>query len=93
MTEQELDRLFAEMRRLPDESPVLPPGFAETVVRKHRLRARENQVFTRAALFSIAGALGVLGTIYGFTSLESNRSNDQDLNTDVAYALWDPAGN
>ncbi|MBV9391880.1 MAG: hypothetical protein JOY96_08315 [Verrucomicrobia bacterium] len=93
MTEKELDRLFAEMRRVPEENPVLPAGFAETVIRKHRIRARENQVFTRAAVFSVAGALGVLGTIYGFVSLESDRSNDQDLNTDVAYALWDPAGN
>jgi hypothetical protein len=44
---------------------------------------------------SIATALIILGTVLGidFQTVNSSGSDDQESTVEMAYALWDPAGN
>ena len=96
MKEDRLERLFAAVRRAgDDEFASVPAGFAESVLRRHQLRLDENRLFFRASVLSIATALVVFGAILG-ANLESigyPGTEDQESTVEMAYALWDPAGN
>jgi hypothetical protein len=96
MKEDNLEHLFAAARRAgSEESPSLPAGFAENVLRLHHHRVQENRAFFRTSILSIATAFVILGAILGI-NVESNGSpgsDDQESTVELAYALWDPAGN
>jgi hypothetical protein len=96
MMEEKLDHLFAGARRAGAEEPSdLPPGFAEAVLRLHQRRVQENKAFFRTSVLSIATALLILGTILGINvgSDGFSGADDQESSVELAYALWDPAGN
>jgi hypothetical protein len=96
MKEDNLERLFAEARRAgSQEYPRMPPGFAESVLRRYNYQVMENKSFFRTSILSIATAFVILGAILGI-NLGSNGSvgsEDQESTVEMAYALWDPAGN
>jgi hypothetical protein len=96
MMEDDLEYLLAAVRRTGSaESPIAPAGYAETVVRRHQHRVRESQAFFRTSILSIATAFVILGAILGI-NIGSNGytgSEDQEPTEEMAYALWDPAGN
>jgi len=96
MMEEKLDHLFAAARRAgAQEFSFLPPGFAEAVLRLHQRRVQENKAFFRTSVLSIATALVILGTILGINvgSDGFSGADDQESSVELAYALWDPAGN
>jgi hypothetical protein len=96
MMEERLDHLFAAARRAgAEESSDLPPGFAQAVLRLHQRRVQENKAFFRTSVLSIATALLILGTILGINvgSDGFSGADDQESSVELAYALWDPAGN
>jgi hypothetical protein len=96
MKEDNLEHLFAEARRAgSQESPRIPPGFAQSVLRRYNHQVMENKSFFRTSILSIATAIVVLGAILGinFGSNGSLGSEDQESTVEMAYALWDPAGN
>jgi hypothetical protein len=96
MKEDNLEHLFAAVRRAgSEESPSVPAGFAESVLRQHNRRVQENRAFFRTSILSIATAFVILGAILGI-NVESNGSlgsEDQESTVEIAYALWDPVGN
>jgi hypothetical protein len=96
MNEDSVERLFATARRAgAEQTPAIPQGFAEGVLQQHRHRIQEEKVFFRASMLSIATALIILGTALGI-NLETTGlagSDDQESTVEMAYALWDPAGN
>jgi hypothetical protein len=94
--EDHVERLLASVRRAgPDTPPSLPVGFAENVLRLHRNRVQENKAFLRTSLLSVATALIILGTVLGMNveATGSSGSDDQESTVEMAYSLWDPAGN
>ena len=96
MMEEKLDHLFAIARRARTEEPSsLPFGFAEAVLRLHQRRLQENKAFFRTSILSIATALVLLGAILGINVGTDGLSgaDDQESSVELAYALWDPAGN
>jgi hypothetical protein len=95
MKEENLEKLFAAARRVGAEGdPSMPAGFAESVLRQHRQRIEENRAFFRASILSVATALIILGTVLGVNFETSNSSgDDQESTVEMAYSLWDPAGN
>lgn len=96
MMEDKLDHLFAAARRAgAEEFSFLPPGFAEAVLRLHHRRVQENKAFFRTSVLSIATALVILGTILGINVGSDGFSgvDEQESSVELAYALWDPAGN
>jgi hypothetical protein len=96
MMEDNLEHLFAAARRAgSEEYPTLPPGFAQSILRRHHHRVEESRAFFHTSVLSIATALVILGALLG-TNVESNGSpgtEDQESTVEMAYALWDPAGN
>jgi hypothetical protein len=95
MKEDNLEHLFAEARRAGSEaSPRIPPGFAESVLRRYNHQVMENKSFFRTSILSIATAFVILGAILGI-NFGSNRSlgSEDESTVEMAYALWDPAGN
>ena len=94
--EENVDRLFAFARRAGEgESPSMPAGFAENVLRQYRNGVQENKAFLRTSILSVATALIILGTVLGI-NIETNSSagsDDQESTVEMAYSLWDPAGN
>jgi hypothetical protein len=96
MKEDNLEDLFAAVRRAgKEESPSVPAGFAESVLRRHNRRVQENRAFLRTSILSIATAFLILGTILGinFHSNEASGFEDQESTVEMAYTLWDPVGN
>ena len=96
MMEEKLDHLFAIARRAgTEEASSLPFGFAEAVLRLHQSRVQENKAFSRTSILSIATALVILGAILGINvgSDGFSGADDQESSVELAYALWDPAGN
>jgi hypothetical protein len=96
MKEDNLEDLFAAVRRAgKEESPSVPAGFAESVLRRHHRRVQENRAFFRTSIFSIATAFLILGAILGinFHSSGFPGSEDQESTVEMAYTLWDPVGN
>jgi hypothetical protein len=94
--EEKLDHLFAAARRAGTEEPCcLPLGFVEAVLRLHQRRVQENRAFFRTSILSIATALVILGAILGINvgSNSFSGADDQESSVELAYALWDPAGN
>jgi len=71
----------------------MPAGFAEKILRQHRNRVQENKAFLRTSILSVATALIILGTVLGIDMTNSSGSDDQDSTVELAYSLWDPAGN
>jgi hypothetical protein len=96
MKEDNLEYLFAAVRRTGSaEFTVAPVGYAESVLRRHEHCVQESQVFFRTSILSIATAFVILGAILGINmgSNGSPGSADQEPTDEMAYALWDPAGN
>jgi hypothetical protein len=96
MKEDNLEDLFAAVRRAgKEESPSVPAGFAESVLRQHHRRVQENRAFFRTSILSIATAFLILGAILGinFHSSGFPGSEDQESTVEMAYTLWDPVGN
>jgi hypothetical protein len=94
--EDSVERLLASARQAgPDTTASIPVGFAENVLRLHRNRVQENKAFLRTSLFSVATALIILGTVLGINieTTGSSGSDDQESTVEMAYSLWDPAGN
>jgi hypothetical protein len=94
--EDSVERLLASARQAgPDTTPSIPVGFAENVLRLHRNRVQENKAFLRTSLLSVATALIILGTVLGINleTTSSAGSDDQESTVEMAYSLWDPAGN
>jgi hypothetical protein len=94
--EENLEWLFASARRARGEaSPSMPAGFAENILQQHRNRVRENKAFLRTSILSVATALIILGTVLGMNIETTNSSglDDQESTVELAYSLWDPAGN
>ena len=72
----------------------MPAGFAENILQQHRNRAQENKAFLRTSILSVATALIILGTALGIDiETNSSGSDDQESTVEMAYSLWDPAGN
>jgi hypothetical protein len=95
--EDHVERLFASARRAEEGTAPssVPSGFAESVLRQHRNRVQENKAFLRTSILSVATALIILGTVLGI-DIETNGmsgSDDQEQTVEMAYSLWDPAGN
>jgi hypothetical protein len=93
--EENVERLFASARRASRDVPAsMPAGFAENVLQQHRNRAQQNKAFLRTSILSVATALIILGTALGI-NMETNSpgSDDQESTVEMAYSLWDPAGN
>ncbi len=94
--EENVDRLFAFARQASEGgSSSMPEGFAENILRQHRNRVQENKAFLRTSILSVATALIILGTVLGI-DIETTSplgSDDQDSTVEMAYSLWDPAGN
>jgi len=96
MKEDNLEYLFGAVRRSGNtESPSAPAGYAEEVLRRHRHRVQESQAFFRTSILSIATAFVILGAALGMNlgSNGSTGSEDQEPTDEMAYTLWDPAGN
>jgi hypothetical protein len=94
--EEKVERLFASARRARGETfPSMPGGFAENVLQQHRNRLQENKAFVRTSILSVVTALIILGTVVGidFETANSSGSDDQESTVEMAYSLWDPAGN
>jgi hypothetical protein len=93
--EENVERLFASARRASRDLPVsMPAGFAENILQQHRNRAQENKAFLRTSILSVATALIILGTALGIDiETNSSGSDDQESTVEMAYSLWDPAGN
>ncbi len=94
--EANVERLFASARQAGGETlPSMPAGFAESILQQHRNRVQENRAFLRTSIFSVAAALVILGTIVGFDfeTTSSAGADDQESTVEMAYSLWDPAGN
>jgi hypothetical protein len=94
--EENVERLFASARQAKGESsPSMPAGFAENILQQHRNRVQENKAFLRTSILSVATALIILGTVLGINieTTGSSGSDDQELTVEMAYSLWDPAGN
>jgi hypothetical protein len=94
--EENVDKLFASARQASGgASPLMPAGFAEKILQQHHLRTQENKAFFRTSILSVATALIILGTVLGI-DIESSSSSgldDQEPTVELAYSLWDPAGN
>ena len=73
----------------------MPAGFAENILQQHRNRVQENKAFLRTSILSVATALIILGTVLGIDieTTSSSGSDDQESTVEMAYSLWDPAGN
>jgi hypothetical protein len=96
MKEENLEHLFAAVRRTESaESPTAPAGYAENVLRRHGHRVQESRAFFRTSILSIVTAFAILGAILGINigSNGSTGSEDQEPTDEMAYTLWDPAGN
>jgi len=96
MKEDNLEYLFGAVRSSGNtESPIAPAGYAEAVLRRYRHRVQESQAFFRTSILSIATAFVILGAILGMNvgSNSSTGSEDQEPTDEMAYTLWDPAGN
>jgi hypothetical protein len=94
--EENVERLFASARRAGRETtPSMPTGFAEDVLQRHRSLVLENRAFLRTSILSVATALIILGAVLGINIETTNSSglDDQDSTVEMAYSLWDPAGN
>jgi hypothetical protein len=92
--EQNVERLFASARSASmGPIPSMPAGFAEEILRQHRNRVQESKAFVRTSILSVATALIILGTVLGIDMTNSSGSDDQDSTVELAYSLWDPAGN
>ncbi len=92
--DQNVERLFASVRNgSVGPIPPMPPGFAEKILRQHRNRVQESKAFIRTSILSVATALIILGTVLGIDMTNSSGSDDQDSTVELAYSLWDPAGN
>jgi hypothetical protein len=92
--EKNVERLFASARNASMGAiPAMPAGFAEKILRQHRNRVQENKAFIRTSILSVATALIILGTVLGIDMTSSSGSDDQDSTVELAYSLWDPAGN
>jgi hypothetical protein len=94
--EENVERLFASARRAESETtPSMPAGFAANIFQQHRNRVQENKAFLRTSILSVATALIILGTVLGINieATSSSGSDDQDSTVEMAYSLWDPAGN
>jgi hypothetical protein len=94
--EDHVGRLLAWARQPgPEATPSAPVGFAENVLRLHRNRVQENKAFLRTSILSVATALLILGTVLGLNieTTSSSGSDDQESTVEMAYSLWDPAGN
>jgi hypothetical protein len=93
--EENVVRLFASARRASRDLPAsMPAGFAENILQQHRNRAQENRAFLRTSILSVATALIILGTALGIDiETNSSGSDDQESTVEMAYSLWDPAGN
>ena len=94
--EENVEKLFAFARQAKgEESLSMPAGFAENILQKHRNRVQENKAFLRTSILSVATALLILGTVLGINleTTSSSGSDDQESTVEMAYSLWDPAGN
>jgi hypothetical protein len=92
--EKDVERLFASARNASMGAiPAMPAGCAEKILRQHRNRVQENKAFIRTSILSVATALIILGTVLGIDMTNSSGSDDQDSTVELAYSLWDPAGN
>jgi hypothetical protein len=92
--EKNVERLFASARGASMGAiPSMPAGFAEKILRQHRNRVQESKAFIRTSILSVATALIILGTVLGIDMTNSSGSDDQDSTVELAYSLWDPAGN
>jgi hypothetical protein len=94
--EENVERLFASARQAEREAtPSVPAGFAANVLQQHRNRVQENKAFLRTSILSVATALVILGTVLGINieTANSSGSDDQESTVEMAYSLWDPAGN
>ena len=94
--EENVDKLFASARHASGgASPSMPAGFAEKILHQHRMRVQENKAFFRTSILSVATALVILGTVLGIDmeTTSSSGSDDQESTVELAYSLWDPAGN
>jgi hypothetical protein len=92
--EENVGRLFASARRaIPEATPSMPADFAATILQQHRNRVRENKAFLQTSILSVATALIILGTVLGIETTSSSGLDDQDSTVEMAYSLWDPAGN
>lgn len=96
MREDNLEKLFAAVRRAgSEESPSVPPEFAESVLRRHLQGVQESRAFLRTSILSIATAFIILGALLGI-NVEPNGppgSEDQEATIETAYTSWDPVGN
>ena len=94
--EDNVDKLFATARQANGgASPLMPAGFAEKILQQHRIRVQENKAFFRTSILSVTTALIILGTVLGIDmeTTGSSGSDDQESTVELAYSLWDPAGN
>lgn len=92
--ESSVERLFASARLARGEAPPsMPAGFAENILQQHFNRVRENKAFVRTSILSVATALIILGTVLGINIEASSGMDDQESTVELAYSLWDPAGN
>jgi hypothetical protein len=94
--EENFARLFASARRASMGAiPSMPAGFAESILQQHRIRVQANKAFLRTSVLSVATALIILGTVLGIgiETTGSPGSDDQESTVELAYSLWDPAGN
>ena len=73
----------------------MPVDFAATILQQHRNRVQENKAFLQTSILSVATALIILGTVLGINieTTSSSGLDDQDSTVEMAYSLWDPAGN
>jgi hypothetical protein len=96
MKEGNLEYLFAAVRRTGSaKSLTAPAGYAEKVLQRRQHRVQESRAFFRTSILSIATAFFILGAMLGI-NVGSNGftgSEDQEPTEEMAYALWDPAGN
>jgi hypothetical protein len=94
--EENVGRLFASARRAaPEATPSVPVDFAANILQQHRNRVQENKAFLQTSILSVATALIILGTLLGINieTTSSSGLDDQDSTVEMAYSLWDPAGN
>jgi hypothetical protein len=92
--DENVERLFASARQAKGEAlPSMPAGFAENILQQHRNRVQENKAFLRTSILSVATALIILGTVLGINIEITPGTDDQDSTVELAYSLWDPAGN
>ena len=92
--EENVERLFASARQARAETSLsMPAGFAENILQQHRNRVRENKAFLRTSILSVAASLVILGTVLGINMEANSGADDQESTVELAYSLWDPAGN